>query len=68
MKDFEWSECLRIPFRATSNEIRRPKGRNFLMWYRRLACSYFFLLEKQARRLYHTLLIKDATHQNLKIP
>jgi hypothetical protein len=33
---------------------------SFLMWYRRLACSYFFLLEEQARRLYHTLLIKNA--------
>jgi hypothetical protein len=30
------------------------------MWYRRLACSYFFLLEEQARRLYHTLFIKKA--------
>ena len=33
---------------------------SFLTWYRRLACPYFFLLEEQARRLYHTLLIKNA--------
>jgi hypothetical protein len=37
----------------------------FLTWYRRLACSYFLLLEEQARRLYHTLLIKNACVQSL---
>jgi hypothetical protein len=33
---------------------------SILMWHGRLACPYFFLLEEQARRLYHTLLIKNA--------